>query len=214
MCVRFARPPAAILRNVDLTTTSSKKVRTDLEQKLNCDLVERKKEIAAVIEQYVADNVKDDQATSDSSSDDDDAPKKTATARTATKRPAADDAASSDDDSTTDYGRAAKAAPKKKKATAKKTATSDADGAKPKGKGNGFTRPFKLSPELATLMGEPELPRHEVVRKMWALIKGRNLYDPKNKQFAICDAELLTVIGVKRFRTFGMLKYLKKHFVQ
>lgn len=37
--------------------------------------------------------------------------------------------------------------------------------------------------------------------------------DPKNKQFAICDDELFKVIGVKRFRTFGMMKYLKNHFV-
>lgn len=39
------------------------------------------------------------------------------------------------------------------------------------------------------------------------------LQDPKNKQFAICDEELMKVIGVKRFRTFGMMKYLKNHFV-
>lgn len=192
-------------------------MRTDLEQKLNCDLVDRKKEIAAVIEQYVADNVKDDTQSSEASDssadeDDDDAAeaKNSKSTKTAVKRSAA--ASSDDDSSTNDYGRAAKAAPKKKRATP--AAKKSTDGAKPKGKGNGFTRPFKLSPELATLMGEPELPRHEVVRKMWALIKGRNLYDPKNKQFAICDAELMTVIGVKRFRTFGMLKYLKKHFVE
>lgn len=81
------------------------------------------------------------------------------------------------------------------------------------GKGNGFTRPQKLSPELAELMGSESLPRHEVVKKMWEIIKGRNLYDPKNKQFAICDDDVYKVIGVKRFRTFGMLKYLKTHFI-
>lgn len=31
----------------------------------------------------------------------------------------------------------------------------------------GFTRPYKLSPELASLMGAKELPRHEVVKKVW-----------------------------------------------
>lgn len=72
---------------------------------------------------------------------------------------------------------------------------------------------MQLSPELASLMGEETLPRHEVVKKVWALIKERNLYDPKNKQFAICDADLLKVIGVKRFRTFGMMKYLQPHFI-
>jgi len=36
--------------------------------------------------------------------------------------------------------------------------------------------------------------------------------DPKNKQFAVCDEQLQKVFGVKRFRTFGMMKYLKSHF--
>lgn len=98
---------------------------------------------------------------------------------------------------------------KKPKTKAKKAA---GGGAK-KGKGTGFTRPYNLSPELAAVCGADALPRHEVVKKVWAIIKERNLYDPKNKQYAICDAELQKVIGVKRFRTFGMLKYLKQHFL-
>lgn len=95
-----------------------------------------------------------------------------------------------------------------KPAKAKKGAA----GAK-KGKASGYTRPYTLSADLAALCGAESLPRHEVVKKIWAIIKERNLYDPKNKQFAICDADLQKVIGVKRFRTFGMLKYLKPHFI-
>lgn len=83
-----------------------------------------------------------------------------------------------------------------------------------KGKYTGFTRPYKLSPDLASLMGAKELPRHEVVKKVWAIIKEKNLYDPKNKQYAICDASLEKVIGVKRFRTFGMMKYLSPHLIK
>lgn len=75
-----------------------------------------------------------------------------------------------------------------------------------------FTRPLTLSPALAALMGADALPRHAVVKKVWAIIKERNLYDPKNKQYAVCDDELQKIMGVKRFRTFGMLKYLKTHF--
>lgn len=106
----------------------------------------------------------------------------------------------SDSDSDEDWKRS-------KPAKAKK-----APGAK-KGKGTGFTRPYNLSPELAAICGADALPRHEVVKKVWTIIKERNLYDPKNKQYAICDSELQKVIGVKRFRTFGMLKYLKPHFL-
>lgn len=62
-------------------------------------------------------------------------------------------------------------------------------------------------------MGQDVMARHEVVKKIWQIIKERDLYDPKNKQFAICDDDLFKVMGVKRFRTFGMMKYLKTHFV-
>lgn len=79
--------------------------------------------------------------------------------------------------------------------------------------GTGFTRPYQLSPQLAAVVGSDCLPRHEVVKRVWAIINERNLYDPKNKQFAICDSQLQTVMGVKRFRTFAMLKYLKTHFL-
>lgn len=39
------------------------------------------------------------------------------------------------------------------------------------------------------------MARHEVVKRIWAIIKEKNLYDPKNKQFAICNEELLPVFG-------------------
>lgn len=194
----------AILRNVDLTTTSSKKVRTDLEQKLNCDLLARKKEIAAVIEAYVAENVKESDSESESD-EEEPAPKPAPSTKAAAKREIYSDGSDADSDKPTP-------AKKKRGAAAKKSTSGNGETKAKSGKGNGFTRPIRLSAELSALMGEPELPRHEVVKRMWALIKGRNLYDPKNKQFAICDDDLMSVIGQKRFRTFGMLKYLKKHF--
>jgi len=87
----------------------------------------------------------------------------------------------------------------------------------PAKKGEGTPKPkanktVKLSAELSDIMGVDSMPRPEVVKKMWSIIKERNLYDPKNKQFAVCDEQLQKVFGVKRFRTFGMMKYLKSHF--
>uniref|UniRef100_A0A0C9QAT4 Spp27_0 protein n=1 Tax=Fopius arisanus TaxID=64838 RepID=A0A0C9QAT4_9HYME len=105
----------------------------------------------------------------------------------------------SDSDSDEDWGKS-------------KKATGGAKKGGGKGKG-GYTRAITLSPELAAVVGADQMARHEVVKKVWSIIKERNLYDPKNKQFAICDEELMKVIGVKRFRTFGMMKYLKNHFV-
>lgn len=44
-----------------------------------------------------------------------------------------------------------------------------------KGKG-GYTRPITLSPELAAVVGAEQMARHEVVKKVWSIIKERNLY--------------------------------------
>lgn len=45
-----------------------------------------------------------------------------------------------------------------------------------RGGGGGYTRPIKLSAELAAVVGEESMPRHEVVKRIWAIIKERNLY--------------------------------------
>merc|ERR1712137_288560 len=112
------------------------------------------------------------------------------------------------DDSDEDW----KAASKKKRAPPKKN-SSGSTPTKPKAKGaSGYVKAVKLSPALSDIVGSESMPRHEVVKKMWSIIKERNLYDPKNKQFALCDDQLQKVFGVKRFRTFGMMKYLKSHF--
>lgn len=73
---------------------------------------------------------------------------------------------------------------KKKKNNSDDSGSEDWEEAKKKsnkksGKYTGFTRPYKLSPELSSLMGKAEMPRHEVVKKVWSIIKEKNLYDPK-----------------------------------
>merc|ERR1712080_3200 len=78
-------------------------------------------------------------------------------------------------------------------------------------KAGGYTAPVKLSEELSDIVGGDEMPRHEVVKRMWAYIKENKLQDPKNKQFIKCDDKLSKVIPSKKFRGFGMAKYLKDH---
>ena len=80
-----------------------------------------------------------------------------------------------------------------------------------KEKKTGFTKDLKLSDELADVVGTDKAPRHEVVKQLWAYIKENDLQDPENKQFAICDDKLMKVIGEKKFKCFGMAKYLKEH---
>lgn len=104
-------------------------------------------------------------------------------------------------------GRKPKAGGKKRKATDDDDSDEDWNkrkNKKPAGGGGGggrgkktsaFTRSFKLSPELADVVGSDVMPRHEVVKKLWAVIKERELQDPQNKQFAICDDQLMKVFG-------------------
>lgn len=92
------------------------------------------------------------------------------------KRPAA----SSDEE---DYKPAVKTKKKKKQQGSDDSGSDDWQESKKKNKKGqkytGFTRPYKLSPELSSLMGKKEMPRHEVVKKVWSIIKEKNLYDPK-----------------------------------
>jgi len=244
---------AALLKGADLSKTSAKKIRQELEKKIDTDLDDRKKEIDTLVMEAIkkakatkkngkgdSDDENDDDeedVENDEDEDDDDEeeevkPAKKAAAPKRKKADSSDESAGSDDDdgdkNDGDYS-PKKGTPSKKKAPAakrgrKKKDDSDSDedwkgakkGAKKGGAkraGSGYTKSITLSPELASLMGSEALPRHEVVKKMWAIIKERNLYDPSNKQFAICDDDLMKVIGVKRFRTFGMMKFLKNHFI-
>ncbi|XP_071792737.1 uncharacterized protein [Asterias amurensis] len=74
-----------------------------------------------------------------------------------------------------------------------------------------FQKEMVLSPELADIMGTDRMPRSEVVKKMWEIVKERDLRDPSNKQYHICDDQLMKVFGIRRVRTFSMMKYLKTH---
>lgn len=150
-----------ILQNSDLEKTSSKEVRNQLQIKLKVDFSQRKKELDKLIMEAVNAMQTSEEDTSEPEEE--------------VVKPKKRKAASSDE---SDY--------KPTKSTKKRKGSSDSDdwqaskkkkGGKPKY--TGFTRPYKLSPDLASLMGAKELPRHEVVKKVWAIIKEKNLYDPK-----------------------------------
>jgi len=48
--------------------------------------------------------------------------------------------------------------------------------------GGGFAKVCSLSPQLQEFLGEPELPRTEVVKRIWAYIRENSLQDPSNKK--------------------------------
>jgi len=237
---------AGILKGADLASTSAKKVRQELEEKLDCKLQSRKKEIDDLVMEFVSskkgkkgesedEDPEEDEVEEDEEEEESEEDKKKKRGSTG-KKPAAkkakkaseDDSASeqSEGESEEEYSpkkatkpaKTRKLPPKKKKAGSE--SDSDEDWGKKKGgkkggprKSGGYTKQLQLSPELSALVGAEAMARHEVVKKVWSIIKEKNLYDPKNKQYAICDDALLKVIGTKRFRTFGMMKYLKNHFI-
>ncbi|KAK2176886.1 hypothetical protein NP493_634g01009 [Ridgeia piscesae] len=103
-------------------------------------------------------------------------------------------------------GRKAAARPAKKG----RKVSGDGDKGGPRKK-NCYTELCILSESLAEVMGEEKMARSNVIKKMWEIIRERELLDPKNKQFMLCDDELYKVFGRKRIRTFGMMKFLKDH---
>ena len=94
-----------------------------------------------------------------------------------------------------------KAAAKKVKATGK-----PATGAR-----GGITAPVTPSPELAAIVGDKDLPRSEVVSKVWDYIKKHDLQDAKDRRQINADDKLQKVFGKKSASMFEMNKHLSAH---
>ena len=64
----------------------------------------------------------------------------------------------------------------------------------------GLSKPVKLQPELASMLGAAELPRTEITKKLWDYIKANQLQTktpngkPENAgKFIVADAKLLPI---------------------
>ncbi|PPD81979.1 hypothetical protein GOBAR_DD21107 [Gossypium barbadense] len=75
----------------------------------------------------------------------------------------------------------------------------------------GFTKLCSLSPQLQAFIGESELARTEVVKRLWTYIREKNLQDPKDKRNVLCDDSLYALFRVKSINMFQMNKALSKH---
>ncbi len=79
-------------------------------------------------------------------------------------------------------------------------------------KGAGLTKPMKLSPELADIVGKKEASRAECIKELWAYLKKHNLQDPENKQYFIPDKKMAKVSDIKASaRSLDRLSLFVRH---
>ncbi|XP_048438479.1 transcription factor rlmA isoform X2 [Pyrus x bretschneideri] len=86
-------------------------------------------------------------------------------------------------------------------------------GTKRRGGPGGLNKVCGVSPELEAVVGEPALPRTEIVKQLWAYIRKNNLQDPSNKRKIICDDALRVVFETDCTDMFKMNKLLSKHII-
>ena len=86
-----------------------------------------------------------------------------------------------------------------------------AKAAAPAAKTGGIHAPVKPSPELAAIVGPGEMPRSEIVKKLWEYIKKHELQDSKDKRQINADDKLEKIFGKKSVSMFEMNKHLSNH---
>ncbi|KAG8384431.1 hypothetical protein BUALT_Bualt04G0117200 [Buddleja alternifolia] len=87
---------------------------------------------------------------------------------------------------------------------------------RPRGGNSAFLAPLKLSDALVKFLGtgESELPRSDVIKRMWDYIKLNNLQDPSDKRQILCDEKLKELFNVDTFCGFTVAKLLTAHFIK
>ena len=72
--------------------------------------------------------------------------------------------------------------------------------------------PKKLSPVLQAVVGAEELPRGQVVKKLWEYIKANNCQDPDNKRMIVPDEKLAAVFEqTEPLEMFQLVRVINKH---
>nr|WP_249055086.1 SWIB/MDM2 domain-containing protein [Sphingomonas insulae] len=74
-----------------------------------------------------------------------------------------------------------------------------------------MTAPVTPSPELAEIVGSEDLPRSEVVSKVWEYIKKNDLQDAKDRRQINGDDKLAKIFGKPSVSMFEMNKHLSAH---
>jgi upstream activation factor subunit UAF30 len=78
-------------------------------------------------------------------------------------------------------------------------------------KGSAIMKPVPLSKELAEFVGQAEMGRGDIVKKIWDYIKSKNLQNPDNKREILCDETLKNLFGAKTINMFKIAGAISKH---
>ncbi|XP_076887208.1 uncharacterized protein LOC143537296 isoform X2 [Bidens hawaiensis] len=183
-----------VLRTSDLDTATGATVRRRLEQELGIDLSDRKPYIRQQIDLYLQSRYNHGNTEAQQSDN--------------VKVEENDNGGSvSDDDVEPEEVEEEEESDAEEENTNSKSNKTAANGKKR----GGFSKPCALSPPLQKFTGEPEMARTEVVKKIWAYIKEKDLQNPQNKRKILCDEMLHEIFRVKSIDMFQMNKALSKH---
>jgi len=75
-----------------------------------------------------------------------------------------------------------------------------------------LSKPVKPDEALAAVVGSDEMPRPEVVKKLWDYIKSEGLQDRDNRRMINADEKLRPIFdGKDQVNMFEMTKLVSKH---
>jgi len=219
---KLRREIQIILKDADLNTLSSKKVRQMLEAIFKCDFTERKKEIDDIlmseitardiqpIPTNVESNNTDDDSQCDISDEDSQAKKmKTQSDNNNQQGQKSDEELAMEIHQQENRPSLRASISSTSSITPYKKPTTPS--LKIERRRTCYNKELDISDQLAAVVGGHRMPRSEVVKRMWVYFKEHNLMDPINKQWVNCDDTLAKLFGRKRVRAFGMLKDLSRH---
>ncbi len=104
-----------------------------------------------------------------------------------------------------------KATATKKAAAPKKAATKKAAPATKRKPNPAFMKPLTPSATLAAVIGAGDMPRTQVVKKLWDYIKKHKLQDANNRRNILADDKLKALFGKSTVSMFEMTKIVSKH---
>merc|ERR1711872_613818 len=102
---------------------------------------------------------------------------------------------------------------KKTKTSPKKDKVKKTEASPKKETPSAFTKKFKLSADLAAIIGKKEASRPEITKDLWAYLKNNNLQDQENKQFFTPDKKMAKIFGNEKLKAFTMSKFINPHLV-